>query len=120
MHRDLAILGNQNFVLTQAANIPLKYSEPFLTYRNYYDVRNQDPELMGIYSGSTSITHAQFHEEYLKAVFKARELSYSKGKSKEVGEKFYLDELIKRITVESNHLNSFQYFLSVIQTLQKY
>jgi hypothetical protein len=112
-------LGNQNFVLTQAANIPLKYSEPFLTYRNYYDVRNQDPELMGIYNGSKSITHAQFHEEYLKAVFKARELSYSKGKSKEVGEKFYLDELIKRITVQPNHLNSFQYFFSVIKSLRK-
>lgn len=114
------LLGNQNFVLTQAANIPLKYSEPFLTYRNHYDVRNQDPELMGIYSGSKSITYAQFHEEYLKAVFKARELSYSKGKSKEVGEKFYLDGLIKRVTVQPNHLNSFQYFLSVIRTLQKY
>lgn len=114
------LLGNQNFILTQTANIPIKYSEPSLTYRNYYDVRNQDPELMGIYNGSKSATHAQFHEEYLKAAFKARELTYSKGKSKEVGEKFYLDELIKRIKVQPNHLNSFQYFLSVIQTLQKY
>lgn len=113
------LLGNQNFILTQASNIPLKYSEPFLTYRNYYDVRDQDPELMGIYNGSKSITHAQFHEEYLKAVFKARELSYSKGKSKEVGEKFYLDELIKRVTVQPNHLKSFKYFLSIIQALQK-
>ena len=114
------LLGNQNFVLTQTANIPLKYSQTFLTYRNYYDVRNQDPELMGIYDGSKSITHAQFHEEYLKSVFRARELSYSKGKSKEVGEKFYLDELIKRITVQPNHLNSFQYFLSIIKNLQKH
>jgi hypothetical protein len=113
------LLGNQNFVLTQAANIPLKYSEPFLTYKNHYDVRNQDPELMGIYNGR-STTHAQFHEEYLKSVFKARELAYSKGNPKVVGEKFYLDELIKRIKFQPNHLNSFQYFLSVIQTLQKH
>jgi len=113
------LLGNENFILTQAANIPLKYSEPLLTYRNYYDVRNQDPELMGIYTGSRSVTHAQFHEEYLKAAFKARQLSYSKGKSKEVGEKFYLDKLIKRITLQPNHLKSFKYFFSIIQSLQK-
>ncbi len=113
------LLGNQNFILTQTANTSIEYSEPFLTYRNYYDVRNQDPELMGIYNGSKSTNHAQFHEEYLKAAFKARKLSYSKGKSKEVGEKFYLDELIKRINLQPNHLNSFKYFLSVIQSLQK-
>ncbi len=112
------LLGNQNFILTQLANIPIKYSEPFLTYRNYYDVRNQDPELMGIYNGSKSITHAQFHEEYLKSVFKARELSYAKGKSKEVGEKFYLDELIKRVNSKPAHLQSFQYFLSVMKSLE--
>jgi len=114
------LLGNQNFVPTQAENIPLEYSEPFLTYRNYYDVRSQDPELMGICSGSKSITHAQFHEEYLKATFKARKLSYSKGKSKEVGERFYLDALIKRIEVQPNHLNSFKHFFSIIQSFQKY
>ena len=111
------LLGNQNFILTQAKNIPTKYSEPFLTYRNYYDVRNQDPELMGIYNGSKSTTHAQFHEEYLKAAFKSRKLSYSKGKSKEVGEKFYLEELLKRIKSKPEHLNSFQYFISIINSL---
>ena len=113
------LLVNQNFILTQATNIPLKYSELFLTYRNYDDVRNQDPELMGIYNGSKSITYAQFHKEYLKSVFKARGLSYSKGNSKEVGEKFYLDELIRIITVQPNHLNSFQYFFSVIKSFRK-
>ncbi|MEE3719858.1 hypothetical protein V2H45_24255 [Tumidithrix elongata RA019] len=65
------LLGNRNFVPTQFGNTPLDECEPFLTYRNYYDVRDKDPELMGIYDNEKFRTHAQFHEAYLKAVFKA-------------------------------------------------
>jgi len=73
---------------------------------------------MGIYDSNKFNTHAQFHEAYLKSVFKSRGLSYSKGKSKEVGEKFYLDELIKRVSVtKPDHLQSFQYFISIITSL---
>ena len=46
-------------------------------------------------------------------------LSYSKGNSKEVGEKFYLEKLIRIITVQPNHLNLFQDFFSVIKSFRK-
>ncbi len=123
------LLGNQNYILTQAQaqKIPIEYSEPFLTYGSYYDVRSQDPELMGIYNNSSRFAnHAQFHAAYLRAAFKAyraafksRKPSYSKGESKDVGEKSYLEELIKRIEVQPNHLNSFKNFFSIIQSLPK-
>lgn len=116
------LLGNRNIVPTQLENIPFDASEPFQTYRKYYDVRSKNPELMGIYDNPKFTTHAQFHEAYLKAVFKSRGnsvgLSYGKGKAKEVGEKFYLDQLIKRTKDNPDHLQSFQYFISIINSLK--
>jgi len=44
----------------------------------HYNVAEKDPEVMEKYQGFN--THAQFHESYLKALFAAKNLSYSPKK----------------------------------------
>ncbi|MEH1836156.1 MAG: hypothetical protein V7L29_29910 [Nostoc sp.] len=51
-------------------------SEPLLDYTRYYDISVNCPELMGKYDKFN--THAQFHEAYLKELFRAKNINYSK------------------------------------------
>ena len=50
---------------------------PLLDYTRYYNISSDCPELMGKYS--TFNTHAQFHEAYLKELFRAKNINYSKN-----------------------------------------
>lgn len=112
-------LGNKNFVPTHPQSELLK------TYKDYFDVCEQDPELMAADFISINksklfgcYTRAQFHAEYFQQVFKERtRKGYKKSNPKEVIEKSYLQQLQKR-TQETNHLPSFQAFLGFCQTLK--
>ncbi len=112
------LLGNRNFVRMQLENQPDERRKPFLTYQQFYNVATSDPELMGVHDNFN--THSQFHEAYLKAVFKARGLSYTKGTSGEAGKDFYLKELIKRTQDEPNHLKSLQNLLNFCNMIKNY
>ncbi|MDY7002829.1 MAG: hypothetical protein SWX82_02320 [Cyanobacteriota bacterium] len=76
----------------------------------YYDVSIENPELMGNYS--QDYNHAEFHYLYLKEIFAARNSSYSKKLPRDAQNKSYLDELIKRIEDEPEHLKTFQNFIN--------
>lgn len=52
------------------------------------------------------LIRAQFHEEYLKEMFREHRLSYNKAKPKEVSERYYLEELVKR-NRQTGHLPTF-------------
>ncbi|GAB4295123.1 MAG: hypothetical protein Fur0025_32090 [Oscillatoriaceae cyanobacterium] len=77
-------------------------------YVNYYDVSVNDPELMGNYK--PDYNHAEFHQIYLKAIFDAKGRRYTKNHPGDVQEKYYLQQLIKRVD-ESRHIPSFQVFI---------
>lgn len=54
---------------------------------------------------------AQFHEAYLKELFKAKSINYSKTKPGDVLQYFYLEQLIARTQEETDHLPTFQAFI---------
>jgi len=82
----------------------------------YYDVSVNCPELMGKYQDFN--THAQFHEAYLKELFRAKKINYSKKNPGDVLKKYYLEELLRRIGVQEQHLPSFQTFINFCNTIK--
>jgi hypothetical protein len=63
-------------------------------------------------------SHAKFHFEYLKALFVEKNISYSKSFPGPVLERYYLEQLQKRIE-ETSHLNSLKYFFEFCNTVQQ-
>jgi hypothetical protein len=83
-------------------------SQRLIEYTRYYDVSRECPELMGKYE---SEVHAHFHGAYLKELFVAKNMQYSKTKPRDVQEKYYLEELESRSQRQTNHLPTFQNFI---------
>ncbi|MBD2500884.1 hypothetical protein [Anabaena azotica] len=96
-------LGNKKIYTKNPSDNPL------LTYTRYYDVSANCPELMGKYPDFS--THAQFHEDYLIELFRAKKISYSKSNPGDVLKLYYLQELMKRVQNDPTHLLSFQSFI---------
>ena len=103
-------LGNRNIYTRNPQ------ADPLLKYTRYYNVCVDDPELMG--KGDRN-THASFHNDYLEALFKAKNIKYSKTKPQYVSEKYYLDELLKRIEDKPEHLSSFAKFIELCEEIKK-
>lgn len=75
--------------------IPRQPQRPLLRkFLEFHDIISQDPEEMGIYPKYSN--HSVFHLDYLKEVFKEKNLSYSKTTPQEVTEPYYLEQLIRR------------------------
>lgn len=85
-------------------------SQPLLDYTKYYDVSVNCPENMGKYRDFN--THAQFHGAYLKALFEAKNITYSKKRPGDVLKSFYLDQLLARIQVQPEQLATFRQFIN--------
>lgn len=96
-------LGNRKIYSRQPQHNPL------LDYTRYYDVSADCPELMGKYRDFN--THAQFHEAYLKELFRAKNISYSKKNPGDVVQLYYFEQLIARIKAKNSHLRTFQLFV---------
>lgn len=96
-------LGNRKIYSRNPQN------QPLLEYTRYYNVESDCPELMGRYHKFN--THAQFHESYLKELFKEKNTRYSKNKPGDVLEEYYLKQLLTRIESETTHLPSLQQFI---------
>jgi hypothetical protein len=88
----------------------------FINHSQFYDISQQDPELMTkpnwFNNGSISI----YHETYLRKMLAEKNIRYSKANPNEVGEKHYLEQLQKRVK-ETNHLPSLKNFLSFCATI---
>ncbi|MCP4137370.1 MAG: hypothetical protein GY754_40760 [bacterium] len=61
--------------------------------------------------------HALFHYEYLKEMLLERNIRYTKANPLEVAKESYLNEIIKRIEVNSGHLESFRTFYNFCRTI---
>ncbi|MDP8933394.1 MAG: hypothetical protein M3N42_04435, partial [Cyanobacteriota bacterium] len=83
--------------------------KPLLDYTRYYDVSVNCPENMGRYQDFN--THAQFHGAYLRALFEAKNITYSKKRPGDVLKPFYLEQLLARIQVQPEHLTTFRHFI---------
>ena len=89
---------------------------PLADYVKYYDVSQEDPELMGPYQNKN---HARFHKQYLQNIFWAKNLSYSKTNPGEALKEDYLNELIKRISDRPEHLKSFESLITFCETIRR-
>lgn len=105
------LLGNRRIFDSRQ---PLDY--PLSDYVDYYDVSKDDPEKMGDYNMRN---HADFHCEYLKEIFRARKISYTKKSPGDAREKYYLEQLQKRVQDNSTHLKTFQNFLDFCEMIKK-
>lgn len=76
---------------------------------SFYDVKSEDPELMGKildFEGSTSI----FHSSYLQKLLLERNIRYSKNNPQGVIEEYFLQNLISR-NKKTGHIPSFKSFV---------
>lgn len=71
----------------------------------FYDVSVDDPESMPVMPGYDS--HADFHHEYLREMFRERKLSYSKSRTDVVADRTYLQALRDRVAACPTHLQTF-------------
>ncbi len=104
------LLGNRKIF-----NSRQPQESPLSDYVNYYDVSQNDPELMGKYEFNN---HANFHGAYLKAILKANNLSYSKKFPRKTQEKEYFEQLLTRIKDNPKHLQTFRYFVDFCDILK--
>lgn len=84
-------------------------------YINFFNVRDNDPELMPIFQSFE--THSQFHYAYLKELLTERNIRYTKNNPNDVVEPHYLTELIDRAST-TNHIRSFKTFLDFCNTIK--
>ncbi len=97
------LLGNRKIYSRNPQNKPL------LDYTKYYDVSVNCPENMGRYQEFN--THAQFHGAYLRALFEAKNITYSKKRPGDVLKPFYLEQLLTRIEFQPEQLTTFRHFI---------
>ena len=90
--------------------------QPLLDYVNYYDVSQNNPEDMGKYEMKN---HADFHYEYLREIFRSRNTTYSKKFPNDAQEKFYFEELQKRVRDKPEDLKTFQSFLEFCERVKE-
>ncbi|MEW6210947.1 MAG: hypothetical protein AB1631_21465 [Acidobacteriota bacterium] len=91
-------------------------SQKLLEYLRHYDVKENDPELMEKHSDFD--THARFHYQYLKEIFRERNIHYSKRRPGHVLDEPFLDQLLLRVKDEPDHLPSFQGFVNFCSLLK--
>jgi hypothetical protein len=104
------LLGNQKIFDSRQPLDPVLAS-----YVNYYDVSQENPEEMG---KNEMRNHADFHYEYLKEVFRARNITYSKKHPNDAQEKYYFEELQRRVRGQPEDLKTFQAFLAFCEEVK--
>ncbi|MEG4963183.1 MULTISPECIES: hypothetical protein [unclassified Microcoleus] len=97
------LLGNRKIYSRNPQNKPL------LDYTKYYDVSVKCPENMVKYQDFN--THAQFHGAYLRSLFEAKNITYSKKRPGDVLKQFYLEQLLARIQLHPEQLTTFRHFI---------
>lgn len=79
-------------------------NQRLLEYIEFYNVAEQNPELMNTINSEDFTTKAQFHFDYLKKMLAERNMRYSKNNTTEVQKSDYLNELINRCTTTKDLL----------------
>lgn len=100
-------LGNRKVI----RSTPKPTSTRLKEFKKYYDVSNKDPELLPPFE-KYKLNRAQFAAQYLKYILndRYRNLTYTKSNPKELKERYYFNEVKKRL-YETEHISSFRDFL---------
>jgi hypothetical protein len=101
-------LGNRKIVKRNPENLKLR------EFIKYYNVVENDPELMSKKEGFRNKAH--FHFSYFKEILKEHNLSYSKARPKVVLEESFINELILR-TNETKHLPTLKSFFDLLSEI---
>jgi hypothetical protein len=108
------LLGNTKIVKRNPERTQMR------AYLEHYDVVTRDPEKMPIKPGDR--TRAETHLNYLKEVFRERNMTYTKNHPGDASEAYYLKALVDRArgfrSDGSIHLKSFSTLLSLCDKLQ--
>ena len=92
-------------------------SGSFISYMNYYNVKDNDPELMGNFNDS--FTHQAFHFQYLRKTLKEKRLVYKKEFIDNViANKEYMEQLEKRVKEKEKHLKTLSDFLNFCKDIK--
>lgn len=102
------LLGNQKCFSRQTTNAEL------IKLIQYYDVLNNDPELMGNYS--QDFTHSQFHFKYAVTMLREKRVRYTKSSCGAVAEGSFYEALVQRIK-STTHLDSFRRINDILNKL---
>lgn len=102
------LLGNQKCFSRQTTNTEL------LKLIQYYDVLNNDPELMGNYS--EDFTHSQFHFKYAVTMLREKRVRYTKSSCEAVVDSSFYEALVQRIK-STTHLDSFRKINDILNKL---
>lgn len=91
-------------------------SDMLLKFQEFYNVKENDPELMSIFDGYDN--HATFHFTYLKKMLLERNVRYTKNYPRDVAENHYLERLIER-GQDDEHIESFMNFYNLCKVIEK-
>jgi hypothetical protein len=86
----------------------------FRQYAKFYNVSVNDPELMRLYKGFTSIS--LFHYRYLKEMLAERNIRYTKNNPKAVTDAPYIEQLIARVK-DTDHLKTLKDFFDFCNSI---
>jgi len=89
----------------------------FLEYSKFYDVSENDPELMGK-MGDFEESVSKFHEKYLEKMLAERNIRYTKARPYSVCEETYIAQLKRRVR-DTNDLNTLKEFFDFCERLNK-
>jgi len=92
-------------------------AHPFIEYKRFYDVSQNDPELMEKPPAFHS-SISQFHAEYLIRMLREKRLTYSKKAVKVVCQPDYIQELQQRVQ-ETPHLNTLRTFFDFCEHVRQ-
>lgn len=93
-------LGNRKVFKANAQD------DVLLSYISEYNVRDLNPENMNNLRPEHYSTKAKFHQDYLKRMFRERNMRYSKSKPDEVCKELFLKQLISRYH-DTNDIKTF-------------
>lgn len=99
-------LGNKHIIRPQPQNAALR------AYKNYFDIRVEDPELLPSYE-KEELTRVRFAEKYLRRALndKFRNLTYTKSNPSVLLHQKYFDR-VKSRCLYTNHIKYFNNFLT--------
>lgn len=103
-------LGNRKMYSTNPNN------EPLISYTRYFNVKIDDPELMGNYA--EHFTRQDFHYQYLRAMLREKRLRYRKENLKNtIATPSYLEQLEERVnaTNDLQTLSDFFQFCGILK-----
>lgn len=88
------------------------YLYPFF---QYYDIANNDPELM-VHPKLSRDTTSQYHFHYLHELLRYNKIRFNKSNIKNISTKDYFDKIVDRATT-TTHIKSFKYFYNTFNNL---